>query len=187
MTALEPRDRMIVAAAAVMRERGVDGTSFSEVIARSGAPRGSIYHHFPGGKTELIEAATIYAGEYLAAGLVASLQTRDPRAAMRSFSAHWVDVLRRSDFGAGCPVLAAGLDAAPAVRDAAGRAFASWETVLADAIAALTGDHERAACTATLAIAAIEGAVILARAQRSTGPIERVAAELERLVPASGA
>ena len=59
---------MIETAAVVMRERGVEATSFSEVLARSGAPRGSIYHHFPGGKAQLIEEATRYAGDFTAAG-----------------------------------------------------------------------------------------------------------------------
>ena len=67
------RQRMIETAAVVMRERGVEATSFSEVLARSGAPRGSIYHHFPGGKAQLIEEATRYGGEFTAAGLTAAL------------------------------------------------------------------------------------------------------------------
>src|SRR3712207_8589123 len=46
-------------------ERGVQGTSFADVLEHSGAPRGSIYHHFGGGKTQLAEEATRWAGEYI--------------------------------------------------------------------------------------------------------------------------
>jgi AcrR family transcriptional regulator len=178
---------MIQSAAVLIRARGVEATSFSDVIAHSGAPRGSIYHHFPGGKEQLVQEATRYAGEHLAAGLVAALATEDPRAAIRGFAAHWIGVLEESDFGAGCPVVAATLDGSPAVRSAAGTAFASWEAVLADAIALHVSDRDRADSIATLAIASIEGAVVLARAQRSIGPLERVATELERLIPGSPA
>src|ERR1700727_57477 len=52
-----PRERMVRAAAALLSERGLSGTSFSEVIERSGAPRGSIYHHFPDGKEGLTAEA----------------------------------------------------------------------------------------------------------------------------------
>src|ERR1700746_1248923 len=97
-----PREKMIVSAALLMRERGVDATSFSDVIAHSKAPRGSIYHHFPGGKAQLIEEATRYAGEFTAAGLVAALAQHDPVAAIVGFSAMWRRILTRSDFGAGC-------------------------------------------------------------------------------------
>jgi AcrR family transcriptional regulator len=176
---------MIVSAAVLMRERGVEATSFSEVIAHSRAPRGSIYHHFPGGKTELIEAATRYAGEFLAAGIVAALATEDPPRAVRAFADSWIPILRDSDFGAGCPVVAATLEGTPETRTAAGVAFARWEELLADGLAAHVGDRERARSLATLAIAAIEGGVVLARAERSVAPLERIADELERLIGAA--
>lgn len=180
------RDRMIVSAALLMRERGVEATSFSEVIERSGAPRGSIYHHFPGGKAELIEAATRYAGEFTAAGLVAALGSDDPVAAVRAFAATWTKILEQSDFGAGCPVVAAALEGerAPGARDAAAEAFARWEELVAGALRSHV-DRERARSLATLYVAAIEGSVVLARAERSAEPVRRVAQELERAITAA--
>jgi TetR/AcrR family transcriptional regulator, lmrAB and yxaGH operons repressor len=172
---------MIVSAALLMRERGVEATSLSEVIQHSGAPRGSIYHHFPGGKAQLIEAATRYAGEFTAAGLVAALESDDPTHAVREFARTWCQILRQSDFGAGCPVVAATLEGerSPGAREAAGAAFARWESLIAQALVPYM-TSTRARSIATLFITAIEGAVIVARAQRSTTPVERVAAELEQ-------
>jgi TetR/AcrR family transcriptional regulator, lmrAB and yxaGH operons repressor len=180
----DARQRMIVSATVLMRERGVEATSFSEVLAHSGAPRGSIYHHFPGGKAQLIEAATRYAGEFLARGIAKALSSDDPVQAVRAFADSWQAVLEDSDFAAGCPVVAATLegDRSPAARDAAGEAFASWEAMLAGGLEPHIGDPERAGSIATLAIAAIEGGVVLARAERSTVPLERVANELELLI-----
>lgn len=171
---------MIVSAALLMRERGVEATSFSEVIERSGAPRGSIYHHFPRGKAELIEAATRYAGEFTAAGLLAALQSDDPVQAVHAFARTWTKILRQSDFGAGCPVVAATLEGerSAGAREAAGAAFAEWESLIAGALSPYM-PSARARSIATLFIAAIEGAVIVARAQRSTAPLQRVATELE--------
>src|SRR2546423_14603501 len=60
------RDRMIVSAALLLREKGLTGTSFGDVIDHSGAPRGSIYHHFPDGKAQLVQEAMRYAGSYVA-------------------------------------------------------------------------------------------------------------------------
>jgi AcrR family transcriptional regulator len=175
---------MIWSAALLMRKHGVDGTSFSEVIERSGAPRGSIYHHFPGGKAQLVEEATRYAGEFIASGLAAALAEDDPVTAIHHFVSGWTAVLRRSDFSAGCPVVAASLegDRSPGVRDAAGAAFARWEEILADGLEPHLHDAARSRELATLVIAAIEGAVVLVRAQRSTAPLQKVAAELERLL-----
>jgi AcrR family transcriptional regulator len=175
---------MIWSAALLMRKHGVDGTSFSDVIDRSGAPRGSIYHHFPGGKAQLIEEATRYAGEFIASGLAAALQDDDPVAALARFVSGWTAVVRRSDFSAGCPVLAAALEGerTPGARRAAGAAFAQWEETLASALQRHLNDRERCRSIATLAIASIEGAIAIARAQQSAEPLARVGSELERLL-----
>ena len=175
--------QMIRSAAVLIRERGVEATSFADVIEHSGAPRGSIYHHFPGGKAQLVEEATRYAGEVIASGLAAALAEDDPIAAVGGFVAGWTAILRDSDCNAGCPVVAATVDPSPspAARDAAGAAFGTWEDQLAEALRGRGIPPRRSRSLATLAIAAIEGAVVLARAQRSTEPLERVGRELESL------
>jgi hypothetical protein len=103
---------------------------------------------------------------------------------VRAFGLAWIAQLQDSDCGAGCPVVAASLegDRSPAARDAAGAAFESWTAVLADALEPRVVDRARAETIATMVVAAIEGAVVLARAQRSVSPVERVATELERLI-----
>jgi AcrR family transcriptional regulator len=171
---------MIQSAALLMRERGVEATSFSDVLDHSGAPRGSIYHHFPDGKAQLVEEATVYAGDFIAAGLAAALAQDDPVAALRTFTDTWLAILRDSDYAAGCPVVAVAVDGdrIPGARDAAGAAFDRWQRLLAEAIAGHGVAAPRADRLATLAVASIEGGVVLSRAQRSTAPLERVAEEL---------
>src|SRR5256885_3490363 len=78
-----PRERMIQSALILMGERGIEATSFSQVIEHSGAPRGSIYHHFPGGKSQLVEEATRYAGDTVAKLLGQAVEeAEDPVAAI---------------------------------------------------------------------------------------------------------
>lgn len=62
-----PRERMVVSAALLIRERGAHATAISDVLQHSGAPRGSAYHYFPGGRTQLLCEAVDYAGEHVAA------------------------------------------------------------------------------------------------------------------------
>src|SRR2546428_9015904 len=88
-----PRHRMIRSAALLMSEHGVEATSFSQVLAHSGAPRGSIYHHFPGGKAQLIEEATRFGAQFIAAGLTAALEQDDALAALDTFAEYWRDIL----------------------------------------------------------------------------------------------
>jgi len=172
---------MIESAALLFSERGVQGTSFTDVLAHSGAPRGSVYHHFSGGKTQLVEDATRWAGEFTIAGAVAAVERRDPLAAVGSFRRYWSKILRASDFGAGCPVATAALEGShqPTARDIAGEVFADWQMVIADALRRGGLPAARARSIAALLLASIEGAIILCRAQRSLRPLERVCDELE--------
>src|SRR5579884_35799 len=179
-----PRERMIQSALVLMGENGVDATSFSQVISHSGAPRGSIYHHFPGGKAQLIVEATRYAGD-MVADLFADTAARheDPAAVVDAVAGFWRTILHDSDFAAGCPVLAATLDGtrSPAAREAARDAFQRWEDLYVEIFERAGVPSERARSLGATAISAIEGAVILSRAQGSNAPLERVAGEIQTL------
>lgn len=74
----DARTRMLESGVKLFRERGVHGTSFADVLEDSGAPRGSVYHHFPGGKAQFAEQVTVAAGEAMAAGLDALLDEHGP-------------------------------------------------------------------------------------------------------------
>jgi AcrR family transcriptional regulator len=186
-TSSESRRRMIRSAAVLFRRKGVDGTAFSDVIAHSGAPRGSIYHHFPGGKAELAEEATRYAGEYVAAALAAALAEDDPVATVSGFSSALGEGLSAADFEDGCPIVAAALEGrrTPGARMAAGEAIRRWEGLLAESFEQNGVAAERARSIATMIVASLEGAVVLARAQGSIEPIDRVGGELELLARAA--
>ncbi|WP_018657280.1 TetR/AcrR family transcriptional regulator [Actinomadura flavalba] len=184
----DSRERMVRSAAYLFRERGYSGTGFRDVIAHSGAPRGSIYHHFPGGKAELAEEAVRYAGEFLNAGIQAAVEAGDATAAVEAFVGWWRHVLVRSEFRAGCPVTAVTVEAhddAPQLASAAARAFDLWEDTLATGLGNAGVADDRAARLARLIVAAVEGATILCRAHRDVRPLDEVVAELKSLVAAS--
>ncbi|HTT95396.1 MAG TPA: helix-turn-helix domain-containing protein [Solirubrobacterales bacterium] len=171
---------MIQSAATLFRERGVEGTAFADVLEHSAAPRGSVYHHFPGGKQQLAEEATRWAGEAMGAGIAAALREEDPLAALDDFVGLWRAVLEESDFRAGCPIVAAALagERSPGARAAAAAAFAEWRATLAGAFAEAGLAAAQAGPLATLFIAAIEGGIVLARAQRGIEPLTEVVDEL---------
>jgi len=178
------RQRMIESAAQLMRERGVEATSFSDVIEHSGAPRGSIYHHFPGGKAQLVEEATRWAGAYIGRGIAASHERGDPLDALEAMANFWREVLGSTEFAAGCPVVAGTVegDRTPGARDAAGEVFAGWQELIGDNLVEHGVEPERAASLAAILLGATEGAVILCRAERSMEPFERTISELRTLL-----
>src|SRR2546423_13662638 len=98
-----PRERMVVSTALLIRERGARATSLDAVLEHSGAPRGSIYHHFPGGRDQLLREATEYAGEYVARRLE---RGGDPLAALADPFGGDRENLVAPPFRAGGPVAA---------------------------------------------------------------------------------
>jgi AcrR family transcriptional regulator len=177
---------MLTSAVRLFQQRGIAGTSLADVIADADAPRGSIYHHFPGGKAQLAQEATRRAGDFIAAGLAAD--DGDPVVALRTFVDFWRAVLLNSDFTAGCPVAAAavvGDDVPPGARAGAGEAFVRWQRMSAELLLRRGVPAGRAASLGALAVAAVEGAILLCRAQRDLTPLDQVAAELEALITAA--
>src|SRR5436190_16341186 len=102
---------MVRSAAVLFREHGYSGTGFRDVIEHSGAPRGSIYHHFPGGKAELAAETVRYAGSYIGAQIGRLTRDGDPVTVLRAFVRWWQKLLEESDFRAGCPVVAVAVEA----------------------------------------------------------------------------
>jgi AcrR family transcriptional regulator len=174
----DARERMIQSAAMLFRRQGVEGTSFSDVLEHSGAPRGSIYHHFPGGKAQLAQEAV---------GLVSDAATGtlerapDPIEALHACLDDWRRRLQDSDFQAGSTLAAAATTPADVTgtREAAAAAYARWTETFANVLRENGVRRKKAARLATLASAAIEGALVLCRARRDTAPLDDVGRELE--------
>jgi TetR/AcrR family transcriptional regulator, lmrAB and yxaGH operons repressor len=176
--------RMLVSAAEVLRERGAAGVTIDEVLSRSGAPRGSVYHHFPGGRNQILLEALQFAGDSISTA-IGDAASQGPMALLREFVDLWEDVLRVSDFAAGCPVVAAAIstsDEDPRLCDDAAQIFDRWRAALTRSFVADGFAGSEAAALATTMLAAIEGAVILCRSLRSAQPLRDVAANIEFLV-----
>ena len=144
----------------------------------------------PSGKAQLVEEATRYAGEFIAAGLAAALREDDPVAAIRGFAKSWRRLLEKRRLPGRLPRRGRGAGGrpharAPATRRAtpspAGRSCSPAPSPSAAC------PPDRARSLSTLTIASVEGAVVLARAEGSSEPLERVADELTALVAAAAA
>ncbi|MEO3786028.1 TetR/AcrR family transcriptional regulator [Actinocorallia sp. B10E7] len=176
-----PRAAMIRSAIALIRRQGVAATSFADVLADSGAPRGSVYHHFPEGRSQLMEEATRSAAEHLGAGMARILDASDTPGALRELVDLWRRGLEAGDYAVGCPIVAAALGTERAARDVAGTAFETWCDLIADKLVADGAERRRASSVAMLAVGALEGALVVAQARRTSAPLDAVVDELSLL------
>lgn len=169
------RERLIASAIALIRSVGVTGASVSALLDHSGLARRTLYLNFPGGKPELVAAATHAAAAELTAAIENCIADADPVGALAAFGQMWEQALVDSDYRAGCPIVAAtlGRSEAPEAADAAATAFRTWEELLTRLMRDAGVERSTAAELATTAVAAIEGAVIMSVAQRSPTPLRR--------------
>lgn len=179
------REKLLAGAVALTRSRGVAGTTVAELLAESGVARRSLYVNFPGGRDEVIAAATEQTGSEMTAALLQLLtEVPDILVAMDAYLAITTADLVASDFTAGCPIVAAALGGSevPLAQEAAGRIFTMWQTHLADALEVSGMPADQAPGLAMLVLSSVEGATAMAIAQRSTEPLDRVAVLLRSLV-----
>ncbi|MEN8159325.1 MAG: TetR/AcrR family transcriptional regulator [Myxococcota bacterium] len=170
---------LVRAAMRLFRRQGFASTGLSQILAESGAPRGSLYHYFPSGKEALGEAAVELAGR-LVHDMLAEHARRhaEPRAFLRAYCRTMAGWMAESEFRSGCPIATTLLEtapASPAITEAGRRAIDSWVEVIAGVFTRAGAKRREAKRRAELVIAAMEGALILSRVRQSDRPILEVA------------
>lgn len=162
----------------LLARRGLQATSFHEVLKLTGAPRGSVYHHFPEGKDQLVGAAVDLAG----ARAIEFINRKAGAGAVEitEYFLHiWREVLSRSRFQAGCAVLATTIATdSPGLLGHAAEVFRTWRNRLAELLEHGGLAPRAAARFAALLVASSEGAVVLSRAEQSMEPFELVCEQL---------
>ena len=192
------REKMVAGAADLMSRRGVNATSLRDVVRHTGTPRGSIGHHFPRGKQQLIEDALVFAGTQVSGPLAHLTHKHGAIGGLRAFIALWRQTLEKSRFQAGCPVLAVAVEqyvndatekdgepdeaAQKHLLDLAEGVFADWQKIMITALRREGIAAARARRLAALVIASVEGTVAMCRAARSAQPLDDVRQELELIL-----
>jgi AcrR family transcriptional regulator len=184
--AADTRDRMIEATVAALQYHGVAGMSFTDVLRDSGAARGAIYHHFPGGKLQLVAQAAQLNGRQVREAL-AELPADGPASVVSAFFDLVRPVVQASAAGGGCAVAAvtvgSGLESGEReLRQIADSVFSGWAQQLAERLSASGLESGRAQDLATTLIILLEGAHVLCRASGDVEPFERAARTAASLV-----
>jgi TetR/AcrR family transcriptional regulator, lmrAB and yxaGH operons repressor len=179
------REHMIETTASLVHRRGFYGTSLNEILTESGAPRGSLYYHFPGGKEELVLEATRQ-GVASVTQLLKEVLTGSPEIAdgVRAFVEAAAHVLRDSGYVFGCPVAPIVLDSpeSSALAEVCQEALEEWQQVLVEGLCSAGIERGHAESLATMIVCGLEGGLILARARRDTASLDTVADELASMV-----
>lgn len=167
------RERLVEASADLIQKKGYHSTGLAEILTASGAPRGSLYHYFPGGKEDLVCEAIAFAAADVARTLAVAAQgARTPAAALHKIADHFAGVLSTSNFEKGCPVATITLELAgenTRIQEACAAAYAGWQAGI-EAMLARAGIANAKPLAETL-LMTLEGALLLSRAQHNCAPL----------------
>jgi TetR/AcrR family transcriptional repressor of lmrAB and yxaGH operons len=180
------RDKLIDATLTLLRSQGFRGTGMNQIVEQSGAPKGSLYHHFPLGKEQLVIETLRTAGRNVEKRISDALrQHADTGKALRAYLEAYAREIRESDFQRGCPVGNVAMDVAatePNLRTVCNEIFKTWASLIARRLQEDGAPKAEAESLAEFVISSLEGALILCRAQRSTQPLQHAAKRIELLV-----
>jgi TetR/AcrR family transcriptional regulator, lmrAB and yxaGH operons repressor len=177
------RDRIVETTCTLLEAQGYHATGLNQIIAESGAPKGSLYYYFPEGKEELAAVAIARSGRIVEQNIRNGLaKIEEPAEAIASFVRVIAHAVEASNFSGGGPLTTVALETVNASErlNLACREAYDW---IRDAFAGklLAGGYapERAATLATFVVSAIEGGIILSRTNHSGDALRQVADELE--------
>lgn len=179
----ETRKRVLRTAGDLFQRQGFHGTGLQQVLAESGAPKGSLYFHFPGGKEQLAAEAVAGSGAAIAAAIARLVEQADDTAgAVRALADLLAAGLEASGYERGCPIATVALDAAAEsepIRAACDAGFERWLALLEQRLRDDGFEPADARGKAVLILAALEGGLVLSRTRHDTEPLRLVVAELE--------
>lgn len=180
---------MIEATISLMRRSGLSGAGINQIVKESGAPKGSIYYFFPGGKRQVVsEALAVYGERGVSAWDAILSKANEPDRKIRALFDAISLRLEQGKFRQSCAAGAASLDLEDnleVVRVAIATVFTSWIEVIAKHFPIVNADRRRS--FAGLILTVIEGAFIRARAERSLLPFSDAAEWLAQIAKQEGA
>lgn len=182
----DTRDKLLTAANRLFGRQGFAATGLKELAKEADAPWGSIYHFFPGGKTQIaIEAIERSADSHSSMVEQAFAEHADPMDAIASICERFCDWLRKTEFNSGCPVAAVALDVAEATEDLRKPCHDAFNQITDSYTIALLNagvPESDAPALASHVLASIDGAIILSRAGKTTVPLEQTLASLRHVL-----
>lgn len=173
------RAKILNAALDLIEKQGFHNTGLQQIIKESGAPKGSLYFHFPEGKDQIASLALAEGANVIKVLLEQAFSASQSAQQAIEFMVNGLIIrLKESDYCKGCPVATVALEVGddhPSVRLACESAYQDWIAVIAQGLRGFGLPAVRAEKEATVALSMIEGSLILAKVRRDPEPLRQVA------------
>lgn len=181
----DSREKIVDGARMLLRRQGYHGTGLAEIIAVSGAPRGSVYFLFPGGKEEIAAAAVHASAQSIPHLIDEAAEQATVEQWVRTVLDHFAGQLTTSGFTDGCPITTTVLDAVPGsplLTEACRETYDAWQDAIVATLVGYGTPADAAPGLATTLLSCLEGALVLCRARQSTTALDQIAPHLVALI-----
>lgn len=184
MAAANTKEKLVSTTARLVWEKGYFGTGIQEVLKRAGVPKGSLYHHFPTGKDELVIAALHHSSKRMLGMYETAMRgTKTPVKGLEAMIEVLAKEMEDSGFLYGCPLATVALEMSggkPEIQDACKGMYQMWEDALAGYLALKHIDNARQKATTFLTL--IEGGFILSKAHQDAIFLRRLSGSIKSLI-----
>lgn len=180
------REKVLKSAAQLFQQQGYAATSISQIISRSGQPKGSLYFHFSGGKQEIAAAAAVQSSALILALIKEVFATSETlHEAIQAIATAFSNQLQASDYRDGCPIspLATGSTGEVSVlQQSCANAFDEWLAAINAGLRAHGTASAECVALASLILSSVEGAILLSQVRRNTDALDSLPTSLAPLL-----
>lgn len=179
------REKLIRTTASLVSKHGYFGTGITEILEQTNVPKGSMYHHFPKGKDQLIIASIDYSGAIMQEKYKNALRSKGAIEGLSAIIDVLIKEMEKSNFQHGCPIATVALDVSAhheEIRKVCQQIYLDWQEGLSQYLSsrAISKPMEKSKLFFTM----VEGAFILSKAQRDLSFLEIQKNYLERILNA---
>lgn len=181
------REQIIQATCVLLEKQGYPATGLNEIIAQSGAPKGSLYHYFPDGKEQIVSEAVRFSGNTIIERMRSELERHpDAFTALHDYLLRLAGKVEEKDFTAGNPLTIVAIESAGVskrISQACREVYLGLMAVLQARLESAGIPPAEAAERARLVLAALEGAILLSRVLQDTRPLRALAEHVQDYLP----
>lgn len=182
----QTKTQIIETTSALLERQGYNATGLNQIVAESGAPKGSLYYYFPDGKEQIGAETLLWSGEHMAERIRAGLSQAEAAGEAVSLLAMSIaDAIEDSKFQAGGPLTTVALETATSserLNLACREAYSVMQSVFTEKFRDNGFEESRAVNLAGYVLAVFEGSILLCRVQHSGNPLRQAAAHLKSYI-----
>jgi len=182
MTQSNAKERLLQTAVHLFQIQGYHATGLNQVLRESGAPKGSLYYHFPGGKEQLALESLQVTRQFVLQNIEDGLRTSsDPTAATVNLINDLAERFEKDGLNRGIPIASLALEStmiSEEIQEECQKAYRSFQQAFKAKLVSADYEAEHADELSVVLNSMIEGAFLISYTMGNSDPLKAVARQI---------